>query len=142
MDVLRPTPQHFPLSNQSTCFLLGRPYTACNTVCILARPSDQWASYLSSAHIQATFRGFLGDLLGSLAGYRPRRRPRYLLCGNLVGDIKDHDEPASDLGIGDLRIDLIVDLLLACRSACYLASWPVAQQGRPFTKQCILTYAE
>jgi hypothetical protein len=28
--------------------------------------------------------------------------------------------PASD--IGDLRIDLIVDLLLACRSACYLAN--------------------
>jgi len=65
-----------------------------------------------------------GDLLGGLIGYRPRRRPRYLLCGNLVGDAKDHDEPASDLRIeiGYLRIDLIVDLLLACRSACYIAS--------------------
>ena len=52
------------------------------------------------------------------------RRPRYLLCGNLVGDIKDHDEPISDLrtDIADLRIDLIADLLLACRSACYLAN--------------------
>ena len=69
-------------------------------------------------------QGFPGDLLGDLLGYRPRRRPRYLLCGNLVGDVKDHDEPAGDLriDIGDLRIDLIVDLLLACRSACYLAS--------------------
>jgi hypothetical protein len=48
------------------------------------------------------------------------RRPRYLLCGNLVGDVKGHDKPASNLriDIGDLRIDLIVDLLLACRSAC------------------------
>jgi hypothetical protein len=69
-------------------------------------------------------QGFLGDLLGGLIGYRPRRRPRYPLCGNLVGNVKNHDEPASDLriGTGDLRIDLIVDLLLACRSACYLAS--------------------
>ena len=42
----------------------------------------------------------------------------------LVGDVKDHDKPVSDLrtDIGDLRIDLIVDLLLACRSACYLAN--------------------
>ena len=63
------------------------------------------------------FQGFPGDLLGDLLSYRPRRRPRYLLCGNLIGDVKDHNEPA-----GDLRIDLIVDLLLACRSACYLAS--------------------
>jgi hypothetical protein len=57
-------------------------------------------------------------------GCRPRRRPRYLLCGNLVGDAKDHGEPTSDLriDIGDLRIDLIVDPLLACRSACYPAS--------------------
>jgi hypothetical protein len=80
-------------------------------------------------------QGSLGDLLGGLIGYR---RPRYLLCGNLVGDIKDHDEPASDLrvDISDLRINLIVDLLLACRSAFYLASLPV------FTRQCILTYAE
>jgi hypothetical protein len=69
-------------------------------------------------------QGFLGGRLGGLIDYRPRRRPRYLLCGNLVGDVKDHDEPASDLriDIGDLRIDLVVDLLLACRSACYLAS--------------------
>jgi hypothetical protein len=38
--------------------------------------------------------------------------------------IGDHDEPINDLSIniGDLRIDLIVDLLLACRSACYLAN--------------------
>ena len=42
----------------------------------------------------------------------------------------------------DLRIDLIVDLLLGCRSACYLARWPAAQTGQAFTKQCILTYAE
>jgi hypothetical protein len=44
-----------------------------------------------------------------------------------VGTIKDRDEPASDLriDIGDLRIDLIVDLLLARRSACYLASRPI-----------------
>jgi hypothetical protein len=43
---------------------------------------------------------------------------------NLIGEVKDHDEPASDLtiDISDLRIDLIVDLLLACRSACCLAS--------------------
>jgi hypothetical protein len=41
----------------------------------------------------------------------------------LVGDVKDHGKPVSDLGIdiGGLRIDFIVDLLLACRSACYLA---------------------
>jgi hypothetical protein len=46
------------------------------------------------------------------------------ISGNLVGDIKDHDEPVSDLriDIGNLRIDLIVDLLLACRSAYYLTS--------------------
>jgi hypothetical protein len=46
----------------------------------------------------------------------------------LVDDVKDHDEPVSDLGIeiGDLRLDLIVDLMLACRSTCYLANWPVA----------------
>jgi hypothetical protein len=51
-----------------------------------------------------------------------RRIP--LRRGNLVGDVKDHNQPASDLriDIGDLRIDLIIDLLLACRSACYLAS--------------------
>jgi hypothetical protein len=69
-------------------------------------------------------QGFLGDLLGGLIGYRPRRQPRCLLCGSLVGDVKDHDEPASDLriAIGDLRTDLIVDPLLACRSACYPAS--------------------
>ena len=50
--------------------------------------------------------------------------PVSLLCGNLVGYVKDHDEPASDLriDIGDLRIDLIVDSLLACQSDCYLAS--------------------
>jgi hypothetical protein len=43
---------------------------------------------------------------------------------NLVGNVKDRDEPAGDVrvDIDDLRIDLIVDLLLACRSACYLAS--------------------
>jgi hypothetical protein len=42
--------------------------------------------------------------------------------------VKDHNEPVSDLriDIGDLRVDLIVDLLLACRSACYPANWPVA----------------
>jgi hypothetical protein len=42
----------------------------------------------------------------------------------LVGDIEDHDELINDFRIntGDLRIDLIVDLLLACRSACYLAN--------------------
>jgi hypothetical protein len=70
-------------------------------------------------------QGFLGGLLGGLIDYRPRRRLRYLLCRNLVGNVKDRDEPASDLriDIGDLRIDLIVDLLLACQSACY---WPVA----------------
>ena len=78
--------------------------------------------------LSGDFQGFLGDLLGDLLGgpigYRPRRRPRYLLCGNLVGDVKDHDKPVSDLriDIGDLRIDLILDLLLACRSACYLTS--------------------
>ena len=38
-------------------------------------------------------RGFLGDRLGGLIGYRPRHRPRYLSCGSLVGDVKDHDEP-------------------------------------------------
>jgi hypothetical protein len=27
------------------------------------------------------------------------------------------------------------------RPACYLTKWPVAQWGRPFTKQCNLTYA-
>jgi hypothetical protein len=33
----------------------------------------------------------------------------------LVGDVEDHDEPINDLSIniGDLRIDLIVDLLLS-----------------------------
>jgi hypothetical protein len=43
---------------------------------------------------------------------------------NLVGDVKDHGEPTSDLriDIGNLRINLIVDLLLAYRLACYLAS--------------------
>jgi hypothetical protein len=42
----------------------------------------------------------------------------------LVGDVEDHDESINHLSIniGDLRIDLIVDLLLACRSACYLAN--------------------
>ena len=42
----------------------------------------------------------------------------------LIGDVEDHDELINDLSIniGDLRIDLIVDLLLACRSACYLAN--------------------
>ena len=50
----------------------------------------------------------------------------------LAGDVEDRDELINDLriNIGDLRIDLIVDLLLACRSACYL------------TKQCNLTCAE
>jgi hypothetical protein len=45
-------------------------------------------------------------------------------CGNLVGDVKDHDDPASDfrIDIGDLRIDLIVDLLVAYRLVCQLAS--------------------
>jgi hypothetical protein len=56
-------------------------------------------------------QGFLGDLLCGLIGYRPCRRPRYLIYGNLVGNVKDHDEPASDLriDIDDLRIDLIGD---------------------------------
>jgi hypothetical protein len=38
----------------------------------------------------------------------------------LIGDVEDHDELVNDLSIniGDLRIDLIVDLLLACGSAC------------------------
>jgi hypothetical protein len=42
----------------------------------------------------------------------------------LVGDVEDHDEPINNLSIniGDLRIDLIIDLLLACPSACYLAN--------------------
>ena len=68
--------------------------------------------------------GFLGDLLGGLLGYRPRRPPRHLFCGNPVSDVKDHDEPVNHIriDIGNLRIDLIVDLLLACRPACYLAS--------------------
>jgi hypothetical protein len=68
-------------------------------------------------------RGFLGDLLGGLIGHRSRRLPCYLLCGNLVGYVRDHNEPASDLrvDIGGLRINLIVDLLLACRSVCYLS---------------------
>jgi hypothetical protein len=58
---------------------------------------------------------FSGDLQGFLGDF---------LDGVLGADIKDHDEPVSDLrtDIGDLRIDLIVDLLLACRSACYLTS--------------------
>jgi len=65
-----------------------------------------------------------GDPIGGLVCYRPRRRPRHLLCSNLAGDVKDHDKPVSDLriDIGDLRINLIVDLVLACRPACYLAS--------------------
>jgi hypothetical protein len=43
---------------------------------------------------------------------------------DLVGEVKDHGEPTGNLriDIADLRIDLIVDLLLACRSACYLES--------------------
>ena len=58
-------------------------------------------------------QGFLGDLLGGLIGYRPRRRPRCLLCGNLVGDVKDPDGPASDLriDIGDPLLALSVGLL-------------------------------
>jgi hypothetical protein len=42
----------------------------------------------------------------------------------LVGDVEDYDEPINDLSISidDPRIDLIVDLLLACRSACYLTN--------------------
>ena len=66
--------------------------------------------------MQATFQSFLGDLLGGLTGYRSRRQPRYLLCSNLVGDVKDHDEPVSDLriDIGDLRIDVIVDPRRRC----------------------------
>jgi hypothetical protein len=42
----------------------------------------------------------------------------------LIGDVEDHDELINDLGIniGDLRIDLIVDFLLACGSACCLAN--------------------
>jgi hypothetical protein len=61
-----------------------------------------------------------------------------------IGDVEDHDELINDLSIniGDLRIDLIVDLLLAYGSACYPANRPVSQQGRSFTKQCNLTYAE
>jgi hypothetical protein len=66
--------------------------------------------------MQATFKSFLGDLLGGLTGYRPRRQPRYLLGRHLVGDVKDHDKPVSDLriDIGDLRIDLIVDPRRRC----------------------------
>ena len=62
----------------------------------------------------------------------------------LFGDVEDHDESINDLSIniGDLRIDLVVDLLLAGRSTCYLANGPIAQQGRSFTKQCNLKYAE
>jgi hypothetical protein len=76
------------------------------------------------AYKVALFSIYADDLLDGLTGYRPRRRHRYLLCGNLVSDVKDHNQPASDLriDIGDLRIGLIIDLLLACRSACYLAS--------------------
>jgi hypothetical protein len=48
----------------------------------------------------------------------------------LIGDVEDHDELVNDLSIniGDLRIDLIVDLLLACGSACCPANRPVGQQ--------------
>jgi hypothetical protein len=78
---------------------------------------------LFSAFVAGDVRGFLGDLLGGLIGYRFCCLSCYLLCGNLVGYVKDHNEPASDLrvDIGGLRINLIVDLLLACRSICYLA---------------------
>jgi hypothetical protein len=87
---------------------------------------QQAVIYLMRAYKATLFSVYADDLQGfpgDLLGYRPRRRPRYLFCGNLVGDVKDHDEPAGDLriNIGDLRIDLIVDFLLACRSACYLA---------------------
>jgi hypothetical protein len=51
-------------------------------------------------------QGFLGNLLGGLIGYRPRRRPRHLLCGNLVDDVKDHDEPVSDLRLA-LQLSLL-----------------------------------
>jgi hypothetical protein len=47
----------------------------------------------------------------------PYRRPSSAMLRimmNLVSDL--------GIDIGDLRIDLIVDLLLACRSACYLAN--------------------
>jgi hypothetical protein len=42
----------------------------------------------------------------------------------LVGDVEDHDKLINDLSIniGDLRIDLIADPLLACRSASYPAN--------------------
>jgi hypothetical protein len=58
-------------------------------------------------------QGSLGDLLGGLIGYR---QPRYLLCGNLVGDIKDHDELGSTS---------VTSELTSSSTSC----WPV---GRPF----------
>jgi hypothetical protein len=140
--VLRPTPPTFPVEQPIDLFPIRPTLYRLQYRLYIGQAKWSMGQLPKFSAYTGDLQGFLGDLLGGLAGYRPCRRPRYLLCGNLVGDIKDHDEPASDLGIGDLRIDLIVDLLLGCRSACYLASWPVAQQGRPFTNQCILTYAE
>ena len=53
----------------------------------------------------------IGDLIGGLTGYRPHRRPYRFSYDNLVGDVKDNDRLADDLGInaGDVRIDLTVD---------------------------------
>src|SRR4051794_17414523 len=66
----------------------------------------------------------------------------YVCCsglsyGNLVSDIKDTEGLADDL-----RIDLIVNLMLAYRPIRRLPNQPVTPWGRPFTRQCILTYAE
>ena len=50
----------------------------------------------------------------------------------LVGNVEDHDESNNDLSIniGDLRIDLIVDLFLACRSACLPSELTCCQTGQ------------
>ena len=51
-------------------------------------PKHQAVIYLTRAYKVALFSVYAGDLLGGLIGYRPCHRPRYLLCGNLIGDIK------------------------------------------------------
>src|SRR5271155_2264884 len=116
-------PPTFPVKQPIDLLAIRPAYTTCNTVCILARPKltgqlpkQQAVISLMRAYKVTLFSVYAGDLQGYLIGYRPRRRPRYLICGNLVGDVKDYDEPTSDLriDIGDLRIDLIGDPRRRC----------------------------
>jgi len=57
--------------------------------------------------------------------------------GNLMGDIKGIDELASNL-----ISNLTIASLFARWSTCCLADWPADHLAWPFTRECIVTYAE